>query len=193
MVADEEWKDGWQPVIDAIGRDFGGEPIPGADAIEPGLIRRFCEPLELDCPLHHDHEAARGAGYDGIIAPVSSVLMFSIPAMWSPGDEPLFTTPGRDDQPARSPVKPPTLPMAPATTGYFATEIEFDFLGDLEVGDRVRRVGNVLLSCVPKETRVGRGAFTKWEWEMQNQRGEVVARVRTGLYFYNAFPTEGAE
>ena len=190
MTVDDDWKLAWKPLQEAVGRDFGDEAVVGADRVEAGLIRRFCEPLELGCPLHFDEDAARAAGYDGIVAPVSSVLTFSIPAMWNPGDGPLFTTPGRDDQPARSPIKPPTIDVAPPTTGYFATDIEFDFLTDLVVGDTLTRVGNVLLSCEPKETRVGRGAFTKWQWEMQNQRGEVVARVRTGLYLYNAHDSE---
>jgi len=183
---DSNWKAAWDPVIASIGRDFGGEPIIGADDVELGLIRRFCEPLEFGCPLHYDAAVAEEAGYDGVIAPVSSVLMFSIAAMWNAGDPPLFTTDGRDDQPARSPVKPPSVEGAPPTTGYFATDIEFDFAADMYVGDRIRRVGNVLLSCEPKETRVGRGAFTKWQWEMKNQRDETVALVRTSLYFYNA-------
>jgi hypothetical protein len=189
MAEDEDWVAAWKPMIDAIGRDFGGEPVEGADDVERGLIRRFCEPLELDCPIHYDDEAARSAGYDGIVAPVSTVLMFSIPPMWSPGDEPVFTTAGRDDQPARSPIKPPVVDVAPPTTGYFATDMEFDFLADLKVGDRLTRVGNTLLSCEPKETRVGRGAFTKWQSEMRNQHGEVVVRMRTGLYLYNGFET----
>ena len=183
---DDNWKAAWDPVIASVGRDFGGDPIVGADAVELGLIRRFCEPLEFGCPLHHDAAAAEAAGYGGVIAPVSSLLMFSIAPMWSSGDPPLFTTAGRDDQPARSPVKPPSIDGAPPTTGYFATDIEFDFEADMHLGDRIRRVGNVLLSCEPKQTRVGRGAFTKWQWEMRNQRDEVVAVVRTGLFFYNA-------
>ncbi len=190
-MTDDDWKAAWQPMREAVGRDFGDAPIVGADRVEAGLIRRFCEPLEFGCPLHFDDAAARAAGYDGIVAPVSTVLMFSIPAMWSPGEEPLFVTAGRDDQPARSPVGPPTVDVAPPTTGYFATDMEFDFVGDLVVGDTLSRVGNVLLSCEPKETTVGRGAFTKWQWEMQNQRGEVVARVRTGLYLYNPYDDAG--
>jgi hypothetical protein len=192
MAEHEDWKAAWKPMIDAVGRDFGGKPIQGADQVELGLIRRYCEPLELDCAIHYDTEAARSAGYDGIVAPVSSVLMFSIPPMWSPGDEPVFTTAGRDDQPARSPIKPPSVDVAPPTTGYFATDIEFDFLADLKVGDRLTRVGNVLLACEPKETRVGRGAFTTWQWEMRNQRGELVARVRTTMYLYNGHESVAA-
>ncbi len=190
-VADH-WQEAWQPMIDAIGRDFGGSAIEGADDIELGLVRRYCEPLELGCPIHFDEEAARAAGYDGVVAPISSVLTFSIPPMWSPGEPPFFATAGRDEQPARSPVKPETAGLAPPFSGYFATDIEFEFLFDMKVGDRLTRVGNVLLSCEPKETRVGRGVFTKWQWEMHNQRGDVVAIVRTGLYFYNAREEEPA-
>lgn len=184
-MTSDDWTAAWQPMRDAVGRDFGGPPQVGADAVEVGLIRRFCEPLELGSPLHHDDEAARAAGYGGIVAPVSSVLMFSIPAMWEPGDEPLYTTAGRDDQPDRSPVKPPVVDVAPPTTGYFATDIEFEFLADVHVGDRLTKVGEVLLSCEPKETKVGRGAFTTWQWEVRNQRDEVVALVRPSLYLYN--------
>ena len=173
-------------MIDAVGRDFGGPPLVGADAVELGLIRRYCEPLELGCPLHFDADVARSAGYDGVVAPVSTVLMFSIPATWSPGEDVVFATDGRDDQPVRSPVKPDFGDVAPPFTGYFATDIEFDFLRDLVVGDRLKRVGNTLLACEPKETRVGRGAFTTWQWEMRNQHDDVIALVRTGLYLYNA-------
>ncbi len=197
-MAEEGWDDGWwwkadwQPMIAAIGRDFGGEAQVGADVVELGLVRRYCEPLEMDCPIHFDKEAARAAGYEGVVAPVSSVLTFTLPAMWSPGEDTFYPSAGRDDQPPRSPVKPPVAEMAPPTTGYFATDIEFDFLRDIVVGDRLTRVGNTLLACVPKETRVGRGAFTKWQWEVRNQRDELVAQVRVGLYFYNAMDQDGA-
>jgi hypothetical protein len=39
----------------------------------------------------------------------------------------------------------------------------------------------------PKETSVGRGAFTTWEREIRNQRDELVAKTRSGNYFYTAF------
>ena len=180
-------------MVDAVGRDYGGEVVVGADDIELGLIRRYCEPLELGCPLHFDEAAARAAGYPGVVGPVSSILMFSIPPMWNPGEEPVFATAGRDDQPARSPVKPATIDLAPPTTGYFATEIELDFVADMVLGDRITRSGNLLMSCEPKQTRVGRGAFTKWQWTMSNQRGEVVALFRTTLFLYNPTGTEEGE
>ena len=56
------------------------------------------------------------------------------------------------------------------------------------VGDRLSRRGNLLLSCTPKETSVGRGAFLVWQSEVRNQRGELVARLRNTTYRYEPRP-----
>ena len=58
----------------------------------------------------------------------------------------------------------------------------------MTVGDRLARVGNLLVSCMPKETSVGRGAFVTWQYEIRNQRGEAVARVRSTTYSYSPHP-----
>ena len=51
----EDWKAEWQPLAEAVGRDFGdGTVVFGADAVEPGTIRRYTEPLEIGCPIHYD-------------------------------------------------------------------------------------------------------------------------------------------
>jgi acyl dehydratase len=187
----EDWRSAWQPMIDAIGEDFGGEAVrAGADEVERSGIRRFVEPLEFDCPLHYDEAVAREHGYSGIIAPYSSVTTWTIPPMWVPGAAPVFTSAERDAQPARSPVAPasgrPT--PAPPTTGYFATDIEIEYFQPVIVGDRLSSSGRRLLSVVPKETSVGRGAFLIWETEVRNQRGELVAKMRNGTYNYNPHP-----
>ena len=51
--------------------------------------------------------------------------------------------------------------------------------------------GRKLLSCIPKETRVGRGAFITWESEILNQRAELVARIRVGMYQYVPHRSKG--
>jgi hypothetical protein len=46
---------------------------------------------------------------------------------------------------------------------------------------------------VPRETSVGRGAFTVWQREVHNQRGDLVAQLRNGGYAYVPKPrAEGA-
>jgi hypothetical protein len=51
-------------------------------------------------------------------------------------------------------------------------------------GERIGRRGKRLLSCTPKETAVGRGAFMTWESEVVTETGEVVGRIRIGTYAY---------
>lgn len=179
------WTDEWREVIDAVGRDFSdGRTRYGPDRVEPSMIRRYCEPLEFGCALHHDAAVARRHGYSDIVSPYTAALSWAIPAMWSPGEEPIFTSDDRDAQPARTPINNQDFPLGPRTSGFFATDMEFDFLREVTVGERLGRRGHRLVSCVPKETAVGRGAFMTWESELITEDGEVVARVRTGTYSY---------
>jgi hypothetical protein len=187
----DDWQAAWQPMIDAIGEDFSGGAVRrGADDVEMTGIRRFLEPLEFDCPLHYSDAVAQQHGYTGVVAPYSSITSWTIPPMWTPGDPPVFTSAERDAQPQRSPVANssgrPT--PAPPTTGYFATDIEIEYLQPVILGDHLTSSGRRLLSVIPKETSVGRGAFLIWETEVRNQRGELVAKMRNGTYNYNPHP-----
>jgi hypothetical protein len=180
-----DWTAQWQPAIDAVGTDFGdGSTRWGADPVEAGAIRRYVEVLEFDCALHLDAAAARGYGFGNIIAPYTSALTWSIPPMWQPGDAPLFVDDDRDAQPARTPIDNSDFTLGPRTTGFFATDMEFEFVRPLVVGERIGKRGRRLLSCVPKQTAVGRGAFLVWESELVDTRGDVVVRMRTGTYAY---------
>ena len=188
----EAWKEDWQRLVDAVGTDFGAEIVwEGADEIDHSSLRRYLEPLEFDCPLHVDDAAARAQGYPSRIAPYSSLLTYTVPSMWRPGERPLFADADRDGQPARSPLRNPPTGLEPATEGYFATDLELELERPLLVGDRLHRVGNKLLACVPKETRVGRGAFTTWENEIRNSGEDVVARMTISRFSYT--PTNNAD
>jgi hypothetical protein len=180
-----EWMQEWQEVIDAIGRDFSdGQARYGADVVERGAIRRYLEPLEFDCALHTDPDAARARGFGDVTAPYTGAMSWTTPPMWSPGRAPIFTDPARNAQPARSPINNQNFPLGPRTTGYFATDIEFDFLRPVVAGERVGRRGYRLVACTPKETAVGRGAFMTWESEIVAGDDEVVTRMRVGTYAY---------
>jgi acyl dehydratase len=180
-----EWTAAWQPVVDLVGTDFGdGVALRGPDAVEAGSVRRFCEPLELDCPLHHDADIARARGYADVVAPVSSLVSYTIQPLWSPGENTVFVDADAHAQPARTPVGPRSTGREPPSPAYFATEMEAQYLQPVVVGDRLTRVGNRLVSCVPKQTHLGRGAFMTWESEIRNQHDRVVARVRNQHYRY---------
>jgi hypothetical protein len=180
----DAWERTWDSMIQAVGTDLsGGQLTPGADPVERGAVRRYLEPLEFDCALHYDPEAARRYGYPDVVAPYTSVLTFTIPPMWSPGQL-IFTSDERDAQPAGSPINGEDLRVAPHLTGFFATDIEMDFERPAHVGEHLSKRGNVLLSCVPKWISVGRGAFLTLESEVVTGGGEVIARIRNTVFAY---------
>jgi hypothetical protein len=186
------WMAEWQEVVDAVGRDFAeGEVTWGADPVERGAIRRYLEPLELDCALHTDPEVARAAGHADVTMPATGVIAWTIPAAWTPGHV-LFDNDERDAQPVRSAINNAEMPLGPRTTGFFGTDIEVDFLRDVVAGERIGRRGRRLASCTPKETAVGRGAFLTWESEIVTETNEVVGRIRIGTYAYVPHPAKEA-
>lgn len=187
-----DWKAKWGPALEAVGQDFSDGRITwGADAIEAGLVRRYVEPLELGSPIHHDAEAAKAMGYEGVVAPATSLLSFSKPPMWTPGDAPLFEDPSRDAQPERSPLVNNDAGPVPRTHGYFATNIELEFRRPVVAGERVGSRGRRLQSCVLKETSVGRGAFIVYRSEILSDRGDLVAELFMEYFIYDPVPVAG--
>ena len=179
----------WQDLEGAIGKDFsGGETRTGADEVERGAIRKYCEPIELDCPLHHDDDVAKKYGYDGIIAPYSAVHQtFSVEANWKPGDETRWPTNDPDQLFASDPNQGRRgipLPHPPTSSG-FVTDMEIEYVKPVYVGDRLTTSGRKLLSVQVKKTSVGFGAFMTFESEIHDQNGDLVARVRNGSYAFN--------
>ena len=188
-MTDGSWAREWDATIAAVGTDYGGERVVVAvDEVERGAIRRYCEVLEFDCPLHYDDAIARSVGYQGIVAPVSGISQtWTREAHWRPG------------MPTRYPVLDPDAevrrenvsfegPPEPPTSLSFVTDLAIEYLAPVYVGDRLSRRGHRLVSVLPKETSIGRGAFLTYESEVRNQRGELVARSRNGGYHYTPFP-----
>lgn len=186
---DHDWKADWQEVVDAVGQDFLDGAISwGGDPVERGAVRRYLEPLELDCALHTDPEVARAAGHADVTMPATGVIAWTIPAAWQPGQV-LFDSAHRDAQPVHSAINNADMPLGPRTTGFFGTDIELDFDRDVVAGERIGRRGKRLVACTPKETGVGRGAFLTWESDIVVEptgdvQPEVVGRIRIGTYAY---------
>lgn len=142
----DDWEAAWQPVIDVIGEDFSGGVVQEAvDDIEKGLVRRYLEPIEFDCPLHYDEEVAKAHGYPGIIAPYSGLATWTSTGVWNPGDEPVYTSAERNAQPRyRGMGRGKPLP-GPDTNSGFATDVEYEYFAPFVVGDRLRQSGRKLL------------------------------------------------
>ena len=182
----------WDDLLDAVGQDFSeGVVTEGDETVDRSSIRRYCEPLEIDCPLYYDDEVAKQHGYKGVIAPWSSYGSVSGNALWKPGYGEIWDStdpdhtisgPGARSRQREGP-QPPPIPQ-PKTNAGFATDIEIEYFRPVYVGDRLSRRGRKLVSVIVRETRVGYGSFTVYESEVVNQRGELVAKMRNGGYQY---------
>jgi hypothetical protein len=191
IKAAHDWTLVWQPMIDAVGLDFDeGKPLVWGEPIEPSTVSRYLEPLELDCRLHSDEAFARAHGYGAIVVPYTALTTLAVPLIWRPGDAPLFTSDDRNARLPSSPLSPERSDIEPPTRNGFAVRWDMEFSSPALIGDRLCRRKNILLSCTPKQTRVGRGAFMSWESEIINDREQSLARIRSTIYRYNVFEQE---
>ncbi|MCW2540589.1 MAG: hypothetical protein JWN95_2314 [Frankiales bacterium] len=174
----------WQPVVAAVGTVLSEDGPPGADPVEPGAIRRWCEPLELGDPVHYDRTVAQAHRWSDVVAPYTATVSFALPRMWAPGDPPLFDEAGPDAQPRFSPVAGIALPGAPSYRGYLATEVSTEFNRPAVAGDVVRKSRVRLVGCVPKRTKLGTGAFVTIETELRNQQDTLLATMTTTFFCY---------
>jgi hypothetical protein len=182
-VADD-WTGTWSQLVSRVGCDLiDGAVTWGADPVERSSVRRYLEPLEFDCALHYDPDIARANGFDDVIAPYTSAITYVIPATWAPGQR-VFTSDERDAQPAVSAIDGGSVGVPPGITGFFATDMDLEFLRPPTVGERLGRRGNVLKACVPKWISVGRGAFLTFESEIITAQFEVIARMRNMAFAY---------
>lgn len=180
------WAREWDATIAAIGQDFSkGAREEAIETVDRSAIRRFCEPLELDCPLHYDDTIARQHGYRGVVAPWSSLShTFSRGGHWRPGMPTRYPTADRDALIPNTEIRDEPGPPQPPYSATFATDIEIDYGEPVYVGDKLTRSGWKLVAVVPKATNVGRGAFVTFESYLHNQRGELVATLRSGSFRY---------
>lgn len=187
----KNWMAAWQPMIDAVGRDFApAEPPPWGDRIEATAIARYLEPLELDCLLHSDERVAHAHGYADIVVPYTAMTTLAMPLMWRPGDAPLFTSDDRNARPDRSSITSTLTGLEPITSHIFAVRWDMEFLRPALVGDRLRNQGMTLQSCTPKQSRVGRGAFIQWRTVIVNDREQRLAIATNTVFRYNPLPKD---
>lgn len=190
MTENDAWKAGWQDVVGRVGQTYGDGSVRwGVDAVERGSVRRYLEPLEFDCALHYSSEIAQDHGYPDVVAPYTSIFTFAGGPQWSPG-EVAFPSAERNAAPQRLIINPDEYPAA--ATGLFATDFEVEFTRPVVVGERLGGRDRTLTDVSLKETRVGRGAFMKFESTMVSTNEELVATIRTGLFVYEPHTPSGS-
>lgn len=168
----------WEEAEACVGTVIG--TAEGADAVELGTIRRWLESKEFDCPMHLDDEAAKAAGYEGVVAPDSMVFTYGMSPYWKGGDPHEQV----GDEPRQIPI--PVIFDVPAPCNLsFASNVDVEYHSPMYVGDRISRTSR-LVSINRKSLRVGEGAFMRQEDTYTNQRGETVAVVNLDIFRFVA-------
>lgn len=175
----------WEDAEACLGRELA--QVTGADEVAAGDIRRRLEVLAWDCALHYDEKVAHQHGYLTIVAPVTMLMSWSIPAYWKPGDP----RPQMDD-----PALIPPLPVCqiPAPAEYlFATRSETEYFEPVYPGDRISAT-SILREITRKKLAVGDGAFLLIETTYAKQTGEVVGIESMTFFRYTTsdLPSPGS-
>ena len=167
----------WEEAEACLGKVL--EVVQGADAVEQGAIRRWLEPKQFGCPLHTDEQAARAAGWEGLMAPGAMALSLGIAPYWQPGDPP-----ARPSDPPRQISIPVIFDVPAPCTLSFATSLEVEFAAPLRLGDRIARTTE-FVSLARKTLRVGDGAFFRQRDSYRNQRGETLAVAHLDIFRFS--------
>ena len=164
--------------LQALTRESASEAAPLQ--VDEYLIRHWCETLEDGNPLYLDQDYARSRGFDGLVAPLGSVMTtFAMAFRWP--------WPPSDREPARH-IHYAVKELLDLPVGII-NNIEIETGVPLQVGDRVS-VSQRLVSISPwKKTRVGEGHFWTMDRLYRNQNGELVLRERMSAFGYGRATT----
>ena len=132
-------------------REWIGRPLPariGADEATVADFRRKMEVHGFSCDLHTNRSAAKAAGYQDVVAPVTMLRPLSTQAYWRAGDvltdEPYV--PG-----------PPLFEHVPAPgSAVIVVGVDTTYHAPVYPGDRIAST-STLVSVTPKTTSVGDG------------------------------------
>ena len=130
-----------------LGREVTSQPVK----VEQELILKYCRATGITNPLHTDEEAARDAGYRGLVAPFT-----------------MYTFLARD--------RLPDIKLNFGRRGLFAN-LSIEPLAPVCAGD-VLQATTCLRDVYGKTGRSGTMVFVVWETSFTNQLGENVVRVR---------------
>lgn len=163
-----------------IGREH---EFAGVDEVTRSDIRRKLEVFCFDCPLHYDDAVARAHGYRGLVAPVSLIPLWSMPAYWSPG-EPVLYRPGVREQSGGIRTDIPV-----SHHGGVNTATQWEYFEPVYPGDALHGSWKIV-EIKPGITRLGEGVFVSVEATIYKRSGELVAKNLNTHYRFTPKPKE---
>jgi hypothetical protein len=151
-----------------VGKPYGG-PSVGRDPVNVPMIRHLTDALGDRNPVYTDEEFAKGSIHGGIVAPATSLQV--------------WTMPGLAPRPAHTNAETPqgrlmSMVDAEGYVGVVATNCEQVYHRYLRPGDLLTVSSEVESIVGPKQTGLGEGYFITTLQTYRDQSGEVVGEMR---------------
>jgi len=147
-----------------------GAPRPAKFPVNAAMIGLWCDAVGDDNPAYVDADWARGSRWGGIIAPATSLNMWTLPGY-------------RRIHPHGEPLDVVTESLnAAGFTSVAAVGNDHDYLRPLRPGDRLAQVQHLGALIGPKKTRLGEGYFFDIVSEFVTAEEETVGRATMRIF-----------
>jgi acyl dehydratase len=154
----------------------------GPDPVNQPMIRHLVEALEDRNPIYVDDAAARAAGHPGVVAPPTSLQVWTMGGLRR-------HAPAEDGQDHRGDLT--SLLDDEGYVGVVATNCEQTYMRYLTVGDHLRVSSSLESVSGLKQTALGEGYFVTTLQTYRDQAGDVVGEMRFRILKYR--PGTGKE
>lgn len=155
-----------------------GPPWAGPDAVNQPMIRHWVEAMGDENPVYTDDEAARVAGFTGVVAPATMLQAWTMRGYRATAELERARSAGGREAAASAQDELFALLDDAGFTSVVATNCEQEYRRPLVLGDALT-VSSVIESVSPeKHTALGDGHFVTTRSDFTDQHGELVATMR---------------
>ncbi|MDJ0788957.1 MAG: MaoC family dehydratase N-terminal domain-containing protein [Myxococcota bacterium] len=153
-----------------VGEPFG-PPSTAPDPVNVPMMRHWVDALDDRNPVYLDDEAARAAGFEGMVAPPAMLQVWSMPR---PEIEGIADRGGRPN--AMLGDNPLVALDEAGYVGSLATNSELEFVRYLRPGEQLHTDTEVQTISNRKTTALGQGYFVTWITRYFTEGDELVGR-----------------
>jgi uncharacterized OB-fold protein/acyl dehydratase len=150
---------------------MSGPATLAPDEVNQAMIRHFVEAVGDENPVYTDENAARAAGFAGVVAPPTMLqawIMRGFKASYLPPAEGHEATAHDDIM---------SLLDSGGFTSVVATDCEQEYLRPIVLGDRLSVTSRIEAVSPAKKTGLGEGHFVTTRLEYTDAAGELVATM----------------
>ena len=166
-----------------VGKPYGG-PTVGRDPVNVPMIRHLTDALGDRNPVYTDEEFAKRSIHKGLVAPATSLQVWTMPGL----------APRAAEGPAENPqAKLMSMVDAEGYVGVVATNCEQIYHRYVRPGDLLTSSSVVESIVGPKTTGLGEGYFITTLQTYRDQTGEVVGEMRFRILKFKPRTAEKAE